>query len=438
MTALNKEPMNTLNKDQKSSRLRQRAEESLSERKKTKKEPKSTADIMQLLHELQVYQLELELQNQELQESQTQVENTLAHFTDLYDSAITGYFTFDSKGVIIQTNLMGASFLEMERSKVLGKHFANFIIEDNRSIFIDFLKKVFLTQQKQSCEIAILKKNQENRIVQIDAKMSTHGQECRAMAKDVTEPIQQEKLARLHQLELTQVARSNSMGELASVIAHEINQPLAVIVNYVNGCVRRLESNNYKISEILNVMRLVSKQAELAGKIMHHMKNIARQDETYYKPVLINSIAKAATSQIQKETHYNFSITLALELADNLPLVNVDHIQIELVILNLLRNSLESISKANIDKPKITLRTECQNEMIIVSVTNNGPHYSTEEEAHLFAPSFTTKKTGMGMGLSISRTIIEAHTGRLTSHKMPVFGVCFQFSLPIIQEKHGS
>lgn len=430
--------INALNKQQKSSQLRQRAEKSLSEGRKTKESPKSTADTLQLLHELQVYQLELELQNQELQKSQALVENMLTHFTDLYDSAITGYFTFDKKGIIIQTNLMGASFLEMERSKILGKNFVPFIIEDNRPIFTDFLKKVFLTRQKQSCEITLLKKNLEKRVVQIEATMSNHGEECRAMLKDITEQIQQEKLARLHQLELTQVARSNSMGELASVLAHEINQPLAVIVNYVNGCIRRLESNNYKIPEILNVMRLVSKQAELAGKIMHHMKNITRQDETYYKPVSINQIVKDATSQIQKETHYNFSITLALELTDNLPLVNADHIQIELVILNLLRNSLESFSKANIAKPKITLRTELQQEMIIVSVTNNGPHYSAEDEIHLFKPCFTTKKNGMGMGLSISRTIIEAHAGRLASHRMPLFGVCFQFSLPIILEKHGS
>lgn len=427
--------INTLNQDHEPSTLRQRAEESLRKGRKKENFPKSTAEMIHLLQELQVHQIELELQNQELQESRTEVELALAHYTDLYDSAIVGYFTFDCNGIILQTNLMGATFLGMERFKLLGKHFVTFIEQDECSIFRDLLKKVFTTQQRQGCELTLskngLSSKVQHRVLQIDATLFNSGQECRAVAQDITEQKQKEKLARLHQQELTQVARVNSMGELATAIAHEMNQPLTVILNYVNGCVRRLESNHYKIAEILDVMRLVSKQVELAGKIMHHMRNIMRQDETYYKLVSINDIAEAAISQIQKEPLYDLSVPLELKLGNNLPLVNVDHIQIELVILNLLRNSLEAVYKAHIAKPKLILRTEQQNNMIIVSVTDNGPHYSLEEEMHLFEPCFTTKETGMGMGLSISRTIVEAHSGRLSSHRISVSGVCFQFSLPI-------
>lgn len=415
----------------KPSKLRQRAEEHLYKNKQKENQPKTIVETMHLLHELQVHQIELELQNQELEESRAAVELALAHFTDLYDSAIAGYFTFDRNGMILQTNLLGALFLGLERSKAFGKYFTTYIMPDECDIFNELLKKVFTTQDKQSCEVTLSKDDSPFLIVQIEATIFNNGQECRAVVQDITERKQKEKLARLHQLELTQVSRVNSMGELASALAHEMNQPLAVILNYVNGCIRRLESNNYTIDEIIDVMRLTAKQVELAGNIMHHMKNIVRQDMTYYKLASINEIAEAAVSQIQKEPHYDSSVTIELQLENNLPLVNVDYIQIELVILNLLRNSIESFQKFKVDRPKLILRTNLQNDFINVSVIDNGPHYSLDEEMHLFKPCFTTKKMGMGMGLSISRTIVEAHLGYLSSNKLSVTGVCFQFTLPI-------
>lgn len=424
-----------LEKTQKYSKLRQNAEKKMRGIENKINIPKSTtdtiSDTMQLLHELQVYQIELELQNQELQETRAQAEVLLSHYTELYDYAITGYFTFDSKGIISQTNLKGASFVQMDRDKIIGKHFASFIVKEDCVTFNEFLNNVFMTHERQSCVVTL--SNPPHLVVQIEASISNNEQNCRAIVQDITERIQKEKLARLHQLELTKVARVNSMGELASAIAHEINQPLTSIANYVNGCIRRLESNNYKLPEILDMMRLATKQVELTGAIIHHMNSLVRPDHTLYKQVSINEIAEAAVLQIKQETHYDYSIPIELQLTDNLLEVKVDHIQIELVMLNLLRNSLEAVYKNKVENPKVILRTELQNKMIIVSVINNGPHYSDEEEKHLFEPCFTTKKRGMGMGLSISRTIVEAHSGQLLAHKLSIYGVSFQFSLPIVQ-----
>lgn len=415
----------------KSSKLRQRAEESVRRNRDAKNLLRSTAENLRLLNELQIYQIELELQNQELMESRSQLEVALTHYTDLYDNGIAGYFTFDREGIIIKTNLMGASFLGLERSMAIGKHFVNFIVSEESSVFSELIKKVFTTQQKQSCEVSLLRKELLPIMVHIEATIFNQGTECRAVVQDITERIQKEKLAQLHQRELTQVSRVNSMGELASAIAHELNQPLSIILNYVNGCIRRLESNNYKIPKIVEKMKLSAKQVELAGNIVHHMKNLVRQDEILYKRVSINDIAEAASAQLQKESHDNFALPLELRLADNLPLLNADHIQIELVILNLLRNSMEAVRKAKMANPKILLCTERLQNNIVVSITNNGPHYSVDDEIHLFEPCFTTKKNGTGLGLSISRTIVEAHMGRISSHKLPITGVCFQFSLPI-------
>lgn len=413
------------------SSLRLRAEGCLKRNRNNHNSDKLTAETLQLLHELQVHQIELELQNLELQESRTRVEIGLAHYTDLYDHAVAGYFTFDHEGIIIQTNLMGASLLRMERSQVLGKHFVSFLAVDDCFVFNDLLKKVFRSEQRQSCEVKLSKNGECFMVIQIEATLFK-GQECRGIVQDITDRVEKEKWAQKHQMELEQVARINSMGELASSIAQKLNHPLTVVINYVNGCVRDLESNNYEASEVLEAMRVAAKQIELVGDIMQHMKKVVRQHESSYKLISINEVAEVAVSQIQKEPDYDVTVPLILELENELPLVSGDHIQIELVILNLLRYSLEAVHKAKVAKPKLILRTERQNSMIIVSVINNGPHYSEEDERQLFEPSFTTKKEGLGM-LSISRTIVEAHSGRLSSYKLSTFGVCFQFTLPVNQ-----
>ncbi len=419
------------------SSLRQRAIKILKTSKRKMNSSDSTMETVQLLHELQVRQIELELQNQELQESRTAAETALAHYTELYDFAIVGYYTFNCESIILKANLMAASFLQMERSDILGRSFVSFVASNEANIFIDFLKEVFASKQKRSCEVTLSSNDLSFRIVQIDASIF-NDQECRVVAQDITENKRKERLAFQHQNELTQLARVKSMGELASAMAHEINRSHAVIANYVNGCMRRLESHDCKITEIVDIMRLVVKQVELANDIIHHMKDIVHQDRTFYKLHSINDIAKGAATQIQKEMHNHISVQLALDLADNLPSVNVNPLQIELVILNLLRNGLEAVCKAKTTMPKLILRTERQLKWIIVSVSNNGPHYSIDEETHLFDPGFTTKDGGMGMGLSISRTIVEAHSGYISFHKMSRTGVFFQFTLPINMKEYES
>ncbi len=392
----------------------------------------SQPDNLKLIHELKLHQIELELQNQELLESRDQTELALARYFELYDSAIFGYFTLNNKSDIKLTNITGASVFGFKKTEMLGRRFGDFIIDkDQRSRFQQFLANIFDKQQKDSCNIITEKKDKTLMHLKIEGTTFNHAQECRLVVQDVTEQVKSDKIARQHLLELKQVMRSNSLGELASAIAHEVNQPLSTIINYVNGCIYRIECNNYDISEILKVMRIVLKQVKQSGDIIHHMKDLMRQDNTSYHLEDINQIAQSTILQFNELNNDNNPIPIKLDLAANLPKMKVNSIQIEIVILNLLRNAFDAIQKGNIDKPMLLLRTESIGQKIIVSVINNGPHYSDQEYVHLFEPFFTTKKKRMGLGLSICKTIIDAHYGKLTSHKISPAGVCFQFSLPI-------
>lgn len=256
----------------------------------------------------------------------------------------------------------------------------------------------------------------------------------RGADRDITERKRTEEWARQHQQELTHVSRINFMGEMASALAHELNQPLAAIVNYTSGCVRRLETSFSEQTQMLHAMRQVIMQAERAGEIIHRMKDFVRKGKLYYEVVNINDVIH----EIITLTNYEITqmaTALKLNLANDLLPVRIDRIQIQQVVLNLLRNAIDAMQENKIVNPEIILRSEkLTADTIEISVLDNGPGIASDLENKLFEPYFTTKPHGMGMGLAICRTIIEAHGGHLAVRPNPVGGgTWFYFTLPVVK-----
>ncbi len=248
---------------------------------------------------------------------------------------------------------------------------------------------------------------------------------------DITPRKQTEQTGRQHQIELAHVARMNSMGEMASTLAHELNQPLAAIANYTKGCVRRLESGHFQLEQIMNAMRQAAFQSERAGEIIHRMKNFVRKGKLYYEAADINKIIRNMVQLISYEMR-EFPIPIHLELAEQIPHLPVDTIQIEQVILNLLRNAIEAMQEVKTVKPRLIVRTLMPSgDIMHVDVIDNGPGFTAEVAQCLLTPYFTTKPKGMGMGLAICRTIVEAHGGHLSARLNPEGGAWFQFTLPV-------
>ena len=172
--------------------LRRRAEARL-RADATKGTPARTeADTQRLVHELQVHQIELEMQNEELRQSRAEVEAGLERYTELYDFAPVGYLTLGRDGAIRQVNLTGARLLGVERARLVGRRFGVFVAEPDRAGFNAFLEKVFASQAKEECEVALLKEGKGPLNVQITATVSQDGQECRVMIEDITERKQAE------------------------------------------------------------------------------------------------------------------------------------------------------------------------------------------------------------------------------------------------------
>ncbi|OHC62423.1 MAG: PAS domain-containing sensor histidine kinase [Rhodocyclales bacterium RIFCSPLOWO2_02_FULL_63_24] len=251
------------------------------------------------------------------------------------------------------------------------------------------------------------------------------------IATDITERKLMEEAALKHQERLEQTAHLISMGEMASTLAHELNQPLAAIANYAMGCVNRLERGDYQGEAILDAMRKASFQAERAGKIVRRMRDFVRKSEPHCVSVPLADIVDEVIGFAEMEAR-KAGVDIRVDISPGLPPVRADRIMIEQVLLNLVKNGIEAMAQTPRQRRHLTLAARCNDEaQIEIEVRDNGHGIDTSETEKLFAPFFTTKPQGMGMGLNICRTIIEFHNGRLWAAANPGGGSVFRFTLPL-------
>lgn len=247
--------------------------------------------------------------------------------------------------------------------------------------------------------------------------------------RDMTERRQAEERMRQHQLELAHVARLTNMGEMASGLAHEINQPLAAIANYTRGCVRLLKAGDAQPGQLLEVMERVAVQAERAGEIIRQMRAFIRKDQSAVQEVDLNLAVRELFGFVGPELR-RAEVALVLDLDERVPRVLGQPIQIEQVLLNLVRNAIEAMEEGTRERC-LRVSSRVIGGVAEVAVADTGPGLDGELMQKLFEPFVTTKAQGMGLGLSISRGIIEAHGGRMVVESRSGEGAVFRFTLPL-------
>ncbi len=257
-----------------------------------------------------------------------------------------------------------------------------------------------------------------------------------ATGLDITEQKMVAKQHDDHQQQLAHVSRVSMMGEMASSIAHELNQPLAAIANYAQGCVRRLSSPAYNISQIINALENISIQSKRSGDIIKRMRDFVRKGEPNRASTDINKIIQDSV-QLANFDARKRGVYVHLQLQKVMPLVLADDIQIEQVVLNLIRNAFEAMDGNSWTRKELIIHSWYNNQidMAEVAVWDTGHGISTEQRENLFTAFFSTKPEGMGMGLSISRSIVESHGGHLSANINQVNGTTFRFSLPVARSE---
>jgi C4-dicarboxylate-specific signal transduction histidine kinase len=254
----------------------------------------------------------------------------------------------------------------------------------------------------------------------------------RWLIRDVTEQRQAAALLKQHEADLAHVCRVSVMGEMAAGLAHELNQPLAAIMNYARGCVRRLDAHTDP-GELRSALEEVTLQAERAGAILGRLRAFVSKRPFQRAPVAINDVVRDVLELAAADLRPAVP-KVRLDLADSLPNVYIDRLQIEQVLLNLVRNAIEAMRGCPLRERELVLRTGRGEEgTVLVSVNDNGCGLAASVIERLFDPFFTTKPEGMGMGLAISRSILEAHSQHLWATPSEERGATFQFTLPVCQ-----
>ena len=251
---------------------------------------------------------------------------------------------------------------------------------------------------------------------------------------DVTERRTAEEAARRAQARLADVGRLATLGEIAVALSHELNQPLFAIVNYARACDRLLEAPQPDVAEVKAALGEISSQAMRAGEIIHRLRGMVRHRDTLRTVVSANDLVRDLLALLEMDTRAS-GCALRLELAPDLPLVLVDGVQIQQVIVNLVHNAAEALLVAGEPGGEVVIRTARSDDgQVVMSVADNGPGLAPGAEARVFEPFFTTKADGTGLGLPISRSILDAHHSQLTYQANTPRGVRFSFTLPVAPE----
>ncbi|MCA0030200.1 PAS domain S-box protein [Mesorhizobium sp. B263B2A] len=251
--------------------------------------------------------------------------------------------------------------------------------------------------------------------------------------RDLTERHKSEARIQEQQQELLHMARFTALGEMASTLAHEINQPLTAITNYLKGSRRLLEKSKDDNAEMLReAVERAAEQALRAGDVIRHLRDFVARGESERQVERLATIIEEASSLALVGAR-EADVRVSYELDPAAELVLTDRIQIQQVLLNLMRNAVEAMQGAPRRELRVVTRTRADG-MAEVSVKDTGPGLAPEISAQLFQPFITTKKQGMGVGLSICRTIVESHGGHIWAEAMPGGGTAFRFTLRIVEK----
>ena len=254
----------------------------------------------------------------------------------------------------------------------------------------------------------------------------------RGASVDITKRKQAELEAARHRNELAHLSRVATLGELSGSIAHELNLPLGAILNNAQAAKRILAHGNVNLTEAQEILDEIVSEDKRAGDVIRRLGLLLKKGQVQQQSLRINKVVQDVLKLIRTDL-ISQNVTVAVELARNLPAVTGDVVQLQQVLLNLMVNACDAMANGNTPERRLLIRTgiEKGSNAVIVSVTDRGVGIPEEKKEEIFEPFFTTKAKGMGLGLSVCRTIVAAHRGRLWAINNAEYGATFHFTLPV-------
>jgi two-component system, NtrC family, sensor kinase len=383
------------------------------------------ADIQKLIHELNVHQIELEMQNAELRRVQLELQGARDKYLNLYDFAPTGHFTLDRNSLIVDVNLAGSELLGSEKHRLIGAQFTSSISPDSQDAFYFHYREVLKTGIKGTCEVKMLKADGTPFHAQLismavpekDGDIS----QCRTAVVDITE-------RKNMQAQLMAQDRLASIGQLVSGVAHELNNPLTGVIGFSELLLKRELPDDIKKD-----LKIINDEAQRTARIVKNLLIFARKQSQEKQPIDINESIQTVLELRAHEQKVS-NIKVNTRLAPDLPQIMGNSSQLQQVFFNIVINAEFFMSEAH-ERGTMTITTERIGNSVRASLADDGPGISKESMSRLFSPFFTTKEVGQGtgLGLSICHGIITEHGGRIYAESELGKGATFIIELPIRQ-----
>jgi len=355
-------------------------------------------------------------------------------FRGIAERSFDTIFTMDLQGNLtyLSPAVEGAFLYKPE--EMLGRPFTDFLPESEVPRALRRLSVVAAGEEVGVVQAEALRKDGSRISIELNSSPILEGGQLvgiQGIIRDVTERRAAEEELQRMEAQLAHVGRLSTMGELVGSIAHEVSQPLYSVLNFAKASRNVLTGESEpNLDDLRDWSEQIAAAASRAGQIIARLRSFVRRTELQRSPADINEVVGESVELVAFETRRH-QVAVRLELDEKLPVVHVDRVQIQQVLVNLLRNAWEALDQIPAGTRCVILRTSRAGESVEVSVSDNGPGLPPKEDLNLFEAFATSKPGGLGIGLAISRTIIEAHGGALWADPAPDGGATFHFTLPI-------
>jgi PAS domain S-box-containing protein len=355
-----------------------------------------------------------------------------ARIRRLVDSNIVGIVIWDFQGRIIEANQAFLDIVGYAREDLAALRWTELTPAEWRDVDDQAFAEMKATGTVQPREKEYFRKD-GTRVPVLVARaiFEWNRDEGVAFVLDLTERKHIEGALRDAQANLAHVVRVTTLGELAASIAHEVNQPLAAVKANAEACLRWLDRETPELDKARRSVEWVIDDCNRANEVIQRVRSLAKKTDLEMAPLDINHVVREVVALVQRELT-SHQASLRMELAPALPMILGDRVQLQQVIINLVMNGAEAMQSVTDRSRELVIRSrQDENQQVLVDVTDSGVGISAENADRLFNAFFTTKSSGMGMGLSICRSIVEAHEGRLWATTNVPHGATFQLTLPV-------